>query len=170
VPLWAASGRGTCSVAGRSTRSLDLMKVAGFRPTASIVTTEQVSGAEALLGFSFPSAYRELVARYNGSSGSAKFPIPGAEHPASIGHWLSLLPWDSESIWATVACWKEHDLPRQLVPIADTAGGDYLCLDYRSGKLPRVVMWYHELPTVEGIHPVAESFDAFMATLTAHEI
>jgi len=145
------------------------MNVPGFEVTAHPLSESQIAGAEKVLGVCFPFAYRQLVLKYNNSYGEAVFPIPEAKHPASIGHWLSLLPWDTESMWSALSNWKEHELPEAIVPIAQNGGGDYLCLDFRSEETPRVVMWYHELQGSEGLCLVADSFEGFLRTLYVDE-
>jgi hypothetical protein len=62
-------------------------------------------------------------------------------------------------------------IPHGIVPIADNGGGDYVCLDLRSGK-DRVAFWdkRHFWGTgewrEEDLYAVAPSFDAFLGSLT----
>jgi len=93
----------------------------------------------------------------------------GKAHGGSIGVWLSLIPWDAESLWSTLATWPEHGLPRELIPIGEDGGGNYVCLDYRQSDVPAVVVWYHELEGEEGIFPVVSTFDEFLGILDAGE-
>lgn len=141
------------------------MRVPGFGPCDAGVTTEQIAGAERVLGVRFPSQYSELLRTHAGSYGEAEFSVAGAPSASSIGHWLSLSPWETESLWATLSFWREHQLPHSLVPIASDGGGNLVCLDYRESGEPSVAMWFHELMGEAGLTVVAQSFTQFMENL-----
>jgi len=53
----------------------------------------------------------------------------------------------------------------KLIPIGAPGNGDDVCLDYRNGSEPSVVMLDHEILTKqqEPTHPLAESFEKLMA-------
>ena len=139
----------------------------GFEPSTSVPTSRQIEGAEALLGVRFPDSYRALLLEFNGAYGGAEFPLLDRERGGSIGVWLSLLPWDTESVWSTLSAWGEHGLPHQLIPFGEDGGGNYVCLDYRHSDVPPVVFWHHELEAEEGIFPVAATFEDFLGILRA---
>ena len=139
----------------------------GFEPSSSVPTLSQIEGAEAFLGVRFPASYHQVLLEFNGAYGGATFSMLGKEHGGGIGVWLSLLPWDSESIWATLSTWPEHKLPTEVVPFGEDGGGNYVCFDYRHSDVPSVVVWYHELVGEDGIFPVADTFDDFLQLLRA---
>ncbi|MET3928812.1 hypothetical protein ABIE51_000699 [Lysobacter sp. OAE881] len=143
-------------------RSLTLV---GFEQSDTGIDDRVINGAELLLGVQFPSGYRRIALAFDGAFGDLDFPLPGTGRraQASIGHWLSLIPWRSSSVWSWLACWGEHQLPRAVIPIAENGGGDLLCLDYRSGSEPSLCFWFHELGE-DGLYPVAESFDSWLRT------
>ena len=141
----------------------------GFEPSTAAPTSRQIEGAEALLGVRFPDSYRALLPELNGACGEAEFPLPDEERGGSIGVWLSLLPWDAESVWSTLSAWGEHELPRRLIPFGEDGGGNYVCFDYRHSDVPSVVFWHHELEAEEGIFPVAATFEEFLRMLRAGE-
>lgn len=140
------------------------MNIPGFAPSVS-TSGEAITGAAALLGVTFPAAYREVLAEFSGAYGDAEFPMPGSEHPGSIGHWLSIDPWQRNSLWSVVSSWPEHGLPRTVVPVAATGSGNYLCLDYRVMREPSIAFWWHELPDEQGLDKVASSFSEFLVSL-----
>jgi hypothetical protein len=51
-----------------------------------------------------------------------------------------------------------------VIPIAELAHGDYLCLDFSQGSDPSVVRWNHERSTVgkPRYHPVAQNLADFV--------
>lgn len=144
---------------------IPLMKVPGFEPHEAGASPEQIAGTERVLGVRFPSKYVELLASFGGSYGDAGFPIPGSSVVGSIGNWLSLSPWESESLWSMLASWGEHELPRSVVPIAADGGGNLVCLDYRVSEVPQIVLWFHELAGENGLMVVASSFTEFLESL-----
>jgi len=141
------------------------MKLDTFDQTESPIDAQQIDGAELLLGVRFPPSYRRVLAHHHGSYGDADFAIAGTVHGASIGQWLSISPWHTESIWSFLATWTEHQLPKGIVPFGADGGGNCICFDYRSSKEPSVVFWYHELPGADGLAAVASSFDCFLGLL-----
>ncbi len=155
-----------------ATAALTLMaNLPGFDIASEALSNADLDGAELLLGVRLPEKFRSIAARHDGCPGDAEFDVPGGGRfsPAGIGLWLSLRPWSKNSVWAWLSLWPEHDLPEWLVPFAEDGGGNLVCLDYRSGLSPSVCFWFHELSGVEGIYPVAASFEAWLATVTAVE-
>ena len=143
------------------------MTIDWFDPTEDPINPQQIDGAELLLGVRFPAAYRAVLADHHDSGGDADFAVPGTLHGASIGHWLSLSPWGTESVWSCLLAWSEHSLPRSIVPFGEDGGGNYVCFDYRNSSEPSVVFWYHGLSGIDGLHTVAATFDDFVGLLRA---
>ena len=143
------------------------MKIDWFDPTEDPIDSRQIDGAELLLGVRFPASYRAVLANHHNSYGDADFAVPGTDHGANIGHWLSLSPWDTESVWSYLSTWPEHQLPHEIVPFGEDGGGNCICFDYRSGSTPVVVIWYHELSGTDGLVTVAPTFDGFVGLLGA---
>ncbi|QRK09377.1 SMI1/KNR4 family protein [Archangium violaceum] len=126
-------------------------------------THQEIERIEHELGITFPSAYKETVARYQGTT----------PHPAvfNVGRGTNVVgvlltiaedeKWDIYSVMRAHEIVKPH-VPDGIYPFASTPGGEYLCFDYRtSPDQPKVV-----LVTVEMfIYPVANSFTEFMAQL-----
>ena len=137
----------------------------GFPPTSSVIDFQQIIGAEALLRVSFPDSYRTLLSKFNGSYGAAEFSLSGNKGSAEIGVWLSISPWDSESMCSTLSTWKQHKLSTRIVPFGEDGGGNYVCFDYRRSDTPSIVFWFHELEGEDGLYPVAPSFEEFLNDL-----
>lgn len=53
--------------------------------------------------------------------------------------------------------------PTGLLPFADDTGGNYWAFDLRRRSAPCIVFIDHELEGEEGLTPIADSFEAFMA-------
>ncbi|WP_408004415.1 SMI1/KNR4 family protein [Pseudomonas schmalbachii] len=141
------------------------MKLEWFDPTDDPIDPCQIDGAESLLGVRFPASYRSVLVIHHNSYGDADIGNPDSTRGACIGHWLSLKPWDSESIWSSLATWSEHQLPHSIIPFGSDGGGNYICFDYRSNSEPTVVFWYHELSGTDGVVPIAQTFDDFVRLL-----
>jgi hypothetical protein len=145
------------------------MNVPGFDRAEHGASQREIEGAERLLGVRFPESYSEVLALYAGAYGDAVYEFSGSGAGGSVGCWLSLSPWDTESLWTALSSWTEHGLPRSVVPFAADGGGNYICLDYRNTGAPVVSAWFHELPGENGLTRVAPSFEAFLAILRPHE-
>jgi len=143
------------------------MKIDWFEPTEDPIDPRQIDGAEAPLGIRFPVSYRSVLADHHNSYGDADFAVPGTAYGASIGHWLSLRPWDQESVWSSLSTWPENQLPQTVIPFGQDGGGNCICFDYRSGADPSVAVWYHELSGTDGLVTVAPTFDNFVGLLRA---
>jgi hypothetical protein len=141
------------------------MKLPWFDQTENPIDPRGIDGAELLLGVRFPKAYRDVLANHHDASGDAEFSVPGTKHGAVIGHWLSLGPWDAESVWSFLSAWPEHQLPRSIVPFGQDGGGNCICFDYRSNSEPSVVFWYHELAGTDGLVTIASTFEEFAGLL-----
>ena len=138
----------------------------GFDKTESPVTPSQIDGVELVLGIRFPSRYRELIQEFNGAYGDVNFPLPDSEFGESMGVWLSLLPWDMESIWSSLSAWKEHEIHSRVIPFGEDGGGNWICFDYRGKEMPSIVFYFHEVGGDEGLYPVADDFDSFVESFT----
>lgn len=145
------------------------MKVPGFDPVARGASEQEIEGAQLLLGVRFPEAYVELLASYSDAYGDADFSFPDSRSRGSVGYWISVSPWSSESLWAMLSSWSEHGLPQSVVPVAADGGGNLICLDFRQRGEPVVSAWFHELPGEDGLINVASSFAGFLSLLRAHE-
>lgn len=107
-----------------------------------------VSSVEDHFGVTLPHDYRECLVRNHGASpviSDFEVAPPGeASFTSGIGVLLSADPDDPENIINTHRGMGRY-ADRRLVPIADDGGGDFVCLDYRSGQPPRIVYFRSEL-------------------------
>lgn len=140
----------------------------GFDQPDYQLQQHHVSGAEVLLGITFPDAYKKLVTEYGGAYGDAEFdveqPSPGFE-TCGIGLLLSLDPCSAVSIWSRMLTWGEQALDPIVIPFGQDGGGNYICFDFREGEDPKIVFCFHELQGNEGIMAVCSSFDRFLLSL-----
>ncbi len=137
---------------------------------------DEVLSMEGYFGFGFPDSYLEFLSSNNGgipqnwifhSSGTERL----IERFLCIAH--STAPSSSRlydiAVVHSQISERLNDQPDEpgcaLIPIAAVFGGDFLCLDYRCGSDPEVVLWKHEeseefAPATEA---VANSFSDFIA-------
>lgn len=78
----------------------------------------------------------------------------------------SFLKFTTDMTCGTVlaACASEGLSP-MVVPIAETGGGDLVCLDYRPGGMAGVVYWHHERQGVDEYTRLADTFTSFLDML-----
>ncbi|WP_309398424.1 SMI1/KNR4 family protein [Cerasicoccus maritimus] len=139
----------------------------GFDKSESPITETQIEGAENLIGVSFPEEYKKVIREFNGAYGDVDFPIPGSEYGGSMGIWLSLSPWDRETIWSSLSAWNEHELSEKIIPFGEDGGGNWICFDYRENKEePSIVYWFHEIGGDDGCIFVCDRFTTFLNSLT----
>ncbi len=63
--------------------------------------------------------------------------------------------------------WIADRLDPLVIPIAELAHGDFLCLDFAEGNEPKVLRWVHERskPGRPAYDPVAEDLDTFVSLI-----
>jgi hypothetical protein len=140
----------------------------GFEPTDEAITDTVIDGAQMILGVNFPDAYRKMIREFSGAHGDVECrvdrPSPGFD-TIGIGLLHSLHSWNPESLYDVLTSWPEHELDRRIVPFGEDGGGNYICFDFRASDAPSVVFYFHELPGVDGIMKVCDSFGAFLERL-----
>ncbi len=136
------------------------------------VEESAIDQLETLLGVTFPADYREFTSRYSGGRPKqTDFEIADPrKSTVAIGAFLKPVP-DPDADYSVmqVRDWLE-DLPREVVPIVEGAGGDYVCLDYRSAGGPEIVYWHHERAGVDEFTRVAATFSEFLNLLHEPDI
>jgi cell wall assembly regulator SMI1 len=126
-------------------------------------TSREIEQLEHWLGITFPKAYKEVVAQYQGMTPQPDvFDVGRGTNVVNV--LLTIIEdnnWPTYSVRSAYEAVKPH-VPVGIYPFANTPGGEYLCFDYRkSSEQPKVT-----LVTVEMfIYPVADSFTDFMARL-----
>lgn len=124
-------------------------------------------------GIALPRLYKEfLLAANGGIPENPAFPVHGiADY--SVGVMQVFFGVGARAPMPDLA--ETYDLyaggiPREVVPIADNGGGDYVCLDLRNGR-ERVAFWdkRHFWGTGEwresDLYHVADTFEEFLASL-----
>lgn len=137
-------------------------------------TPEEIDAAERTLGIRFPRLLREWYGKVQGGQAARgpRFDYPHARLgviPETVAAFLPITQVPgrerSEPSIQTVTAWLAVDdqLPVGVVPIIDSLGGNYVCLDGRTGSPdPPVVYFDHEQ---EDVIRLADSFDQFVANL-----
>ena len=143
----------------------------GDRPPAPL-PEDLIRGTELILGVRFPADYRECVRVNHGAYPSPNefvVELDGREWRAGLGPLLTLDPRASNGLFRMLGPLStEHEMPHEIIPIAEDGGGDLVCLDYRedpSHSSPRIAYWHHEVSGVDGLTPLAVSFSALLAIL-----
>ncbi len=130
-----------------------------------------VRDLETHLGVTFPADYREFLKSHaGGRPKETDFRIRDSRRPVvGIGTFLAVVP-DADYSIVQVRDWLE-DLPKAILPIAEGPGGDYVCLDYRSGGVPTIVYWHHDrVGDTDEYTPVAATFAEFLELLFEPDI
>jgi hypothetical protein len=136
----------------------------GARPVPDGV----IQDVENVLNIKFPEDYKN-VAREN----QGKSPTPSifniTEKRESVFN--TLLHFTDDKYDNTYNLLKAYSmakefLPERIIPIADTPGGDYICLDYRDASInSKIVFANHELSGDEAIYPLAKTFTELLKML-----
>ena len=99
-------------------------------------------------------------------------PQNGLTEIDEIGSFLSFLPRRKTNILKTIFTipfFKE----KNLVPFAETGGGDYICFDYSVSGFedndPPIVFWLHENDNGKEISDLGVNFNTFMAKLELYK-
>ncbi len=105
---------------------------------------EEVSKIETQLGVNFPDDYRQfLMVNGGGSPVETDFVIdePRGPFDASVGIFLHA----GSGEYGIAPTLKNLESRRVsgLVPVAESGGGDFVCLDYREGLTPSISYWHH---------------------------
>lgn len=88
-------------------------------------SAEELTKAEAALGQRLPAEYRSFLVEV----GWAEI---GALSIAGLGRGV---PEDLDLLRAARAAWDQGEIPRELLPLADDGGGDFLFLELASGAV-----------------------------------
>jgi hypothetical protein len=135
------------------------------------LSTELVEGFEKITRFKLPKDYREIVQRYPNAypeKSCIKILVGQEDFVANFGVLMTLDPFfEYESVLGALMSLRRSDeFPKYLLPFALGGGGDFLCFSYASATAePTVVYLFHDLPTSEGIYPVAGSFSELLGLL-----
>lgn len=126
---------------------------------------------ESALGVVFPDDYRAFILAHGGGApNETGFSLDDPrKREVGIGAFLEPDP-GSGAASLLEARRLARRLPREVVPFAVSAGGDYVCLDYRRGPRPTVVYWHHEREgQPDEFTHVANRFAEFLDLLHAPE-
>lgn len=128
---------------------------------------EDVGHIESSLGIRLPSDYREFLMLFGGGSPiETDFELSEARgiFNASVGIFLSGLQ-DDYGIIPTLENLRTRSI-EGLLPIAESGGGDLVCLDYRAGDVPSIAYWHHgRLGMDDEVVAISDSFDSFLEML-----
>ena len=138
------------------------------------INPNEVAAFERHVGITFPASYKEfLLATNGGRPWKSDFPIKdGSTSNIKVFLGIDVSTPTSELDYA----YEQYGgaLPRGVVPIASDDGGNYICLDLRSGH-DKILFWEksHFWSTGEwrekDLHDVAGSFVEFLDLLERYE-
>jgi len=149
-----------------------------FREERPPVSAEALAAAEQRLaefGFRMPPSYREFLQQRDwGRPVESVFAFRRSGRPAKgdVRYFLGVAPVPSPGMnLVDVAATFE---PAGVLPIADDAGGNHICLDGREGRDGPVLFWDHEEGTGEpgdesNLYFVAPDLQSFLDSLTEPE-
>jgi cell wall assembly regulator SMI1 len=128
---------------------------------------EDIAQVEQVFGVRFPADYRAALREHQGQG-----PAPSA---FNVGRgndvFMVLLPATRRAGDNQYHLLEDYEtmrdyIPEGVVPIAETPGGNRICLDYRAdADAPTIVHWDHEQDEDRAIRPIAPSFTALLDAL-----
>ena len=132
----------------------------------------RLAAFEAHLGAVLPADYRQFLLAHNGGDFLPdQIILPGRSEPyAAIGSAFGLYdgPYALETVFRNVV----GEVPADLLPFAEDAGGNLFCVGIRGAHYGRIYYWDHELSTPGAEEPgwnnltlLAGSFGTFVAAL-----
>ncbi len=150
----------------------------------SINTNEQLKELEMNIGNQLPSDYKDFLKKYGGCYLESKKTTDEIEYdvcykPLEKDPWMGKgddtqllegfygLANDHNSLQKAIDTYSDR-FPRNIIPIASSAGGNEICMDIDNGK---ILFWDHELS-----HPdkdfflIANSFEEFVFSLVDEPI
>ncbi|MEC3755978.1 SMI1/KNR4 family protein [Bacillus halotolerans] len=150
----------------------------------SINTNEQLKEIEIIIGNQLPSDYKDFLKKYGGYYLESKKTTDEIEYdvcykPIEKDPWMGKdndtqllegfygLANDHNSLKIAIVTYSDR-FPRNIIPIASSAGGNEICMDIDNEK---ILFWDHELS-----HPdkdfflIANSFEEFVLSLVDEPI
>ncbi|MGY0701898.1 SMI1/KNR4 family protein [Bacillus subtilis] len=150
----------------------------------SINTNEKLKELEMNIGNQLPSDYKDFLKKYGGCYLESKKTTDEIEYdvcykPLEKDPWMGKgddtqllegfygLANDHNSLQKAIDTYSDR-FPRNIIPIASSAGGNEICMDIDNGK---ILFWDHELS-----HPdkdfflIANSFEEFVFSLVDEPI
>lgn len=147
--------------------------LSGFVRRNHPVGSEQVRALENKFGVRLPESYRDFLLAFNGGEPiEGLFPIHGLEdNPVDLIHaFFGVRAEEPTEDLAAILQMLEGLTPSGILPIARTAGDDYLCIDLRVESAPVVYwdrrpFWGNNVWREEYLYPVADTFDDLLGKL-----
>ena len=140
-----------------------------FKEKASV---EEILDVEKRLGVKFPKEYLDIL--FKAREGIWVYPSKYKEEQrrgvTSVAYCSSI-----KEVEDTYKSFREYHkpFPKKLIPIGEAAGGDYVCLDYRSGlftkKEPSITYYVHDGIGNDRFIPLADSFQGYLDMITIDE-
>lgn len=116
----------------------------------------ELTRVEATLGVSIPEGYRNFLLATDG----------GKPVDYMVTRELGLTRFLGAREIAKARTRLRERLPETLLPIADAAGGNYVCISTAAADLGAIYYWDHELePLGKAAQRIASSFDEFVSEL-----
>lgn len=136
-------------------------------------TTRQVESVEKLLEARLPASYLEFLKFSNGGSPALNTfysEFEGNEQRWTLRKFLHLAAETTSTLDKDDVLWAYNRVsrvaPRSILPIAKDSDTIFYCLDLSVTGNGQVVLWKSDEPEFEML-PVADSFEAMLAALTA---
>jgi len=144
------------------------------------VSPEALAAAEqrlAELGVQIPPSYREFLQQRDSArpvESEFAFHQDGRPAKGEVGYFLGVAPVAFPAAMNLVDVVAIGNIPTGVLPIADDAGGNHICLDAREGRDGPVLFWDHEEGTGEpedesNLYFVAPDLQSFLDSLTEPE-
>lgn len=136
---------------------------------------EEIAECERTIGTPIPGPYRSFLLRHDGG-----VPEPytfdwttenGRRLGAQVESFLNTRPSGDDSLCHVVRMYRAR-VPADLFPIASEVGGNLILLGAQGSRAGKIFYWDHnweagddESVTDRNVHPLADSFEAFLRML-----
>lgn len=135
------------------------------------LSAKEIEDAQARLNIRFPEDYSEFISRHAGANNPSRCVFSYYEPESRRwfgGNFGTLMGFDDADVDSVFRAMEDfgHRLPEGLIPIIDTGSGGYVCLDYRVGAEPSIVLFTGGFGGAGCVLSVSDSFTEFLRNLT----
>ncbi len=127
----------------------------------SNISNSDIENMEQKLGISFPSDFKEVILKNNGSSPELNVFDTDVSQERVAEYLLSFNQDDKGNILDTYYSIKDR-LPEKCIPVMSDPFGNYICFNFSNEDSPKLYFWDHENNSIEFI---SDDFTNFLKKL-----
>ncbi|MDP9072483.1 MAG: SMI1/KNR4 family protein [Actinomycetota bacterium] len=134
-------------------------------------TEAEIAAAERQLGVSIPMEYREFLAQHNGARPVFNYFAGSERWNLGVTDFFGVGSFDDVALLRERVEYQDR-VPPWLLPVAETEGGNLICIALEGEDTGAVYFWFHEgesdegePPATDNLYRLANSFKEYLAGL-----